>query len=356
MEKILESKYNPLKISVCIPQYNRIDFLKIALKEIEVQTYNNIEICIADDASTDNTKEEIEELKKKYKFPISYHRFETNQGYDRNLRKSMELASGDYCFILGNDDSLSDNGAIARLATFIQANNYPDVGFCNSSDYVHTDDVQIRAKTTQVIGSGANVALKYYSSFSFVAGLIFKKQAFNQYNTDAYDRSIYVQIYLATAIIANGGKLFTFAEPLVRKDIRVNDQIANSYRDTLPRKWKDFRPLDAGLPSYSKVAFIGITAQNPIGKHQIAYKILKRIYLFTYPFWLIDYRHNKAFVASIGLAKGLTPPKFAFYKTLRFTDMAKIHTIYLLGSFAGLLMPVWMFNRLKKSFYSIAKK
>lgn len=345
-----------MKISICIPQYNRIAFLKIALAEIEQQDYKDIEICIADDASTDNTQKEIEELKTIYKFPINYHRFETNQGYDRNLRKSMELASGNYCFVLGNDDSLSDNGAIIRLATFLETNNYPDVGFCNSSDYVNTHDVQIRAKTTQVIGSGANVALKYYSSFSFVAGLIFKKQAFDQYNTDAYDKSIYVQIYLATAIIANGGKLFTFAEPLVRKDIRVNDQIANSYRDTLPRKWKEFKVLDAGLPSYSRVAFEGVVQLNTHKKYQIAYQILKRIYLFTYPFWLIDYRQNKAFVASTGLAKGLPPPKFAFYKTLRFADKLKIHTIYLLGSIAGLLMPVWMFNRLKTYFYSIAKK
>ncbi len=343
-----------MKISICIPQYNRIAFLKIALEEIEQQNYRDIEICIADDASSDNTQQEIEQLKTSYKFPINYHRFETNQGYDKNLRKSMELASGDYCFILGNDDSLSDNAAISRLVDFLKINNLPDVGFCNSSDYINTNDVQIRAKSTQVIGTGTEVALKYYSSFSFVAGLIFKKDVFNLYNTDAYDGSIYVQIFLATAIITNGGSLFTFAEALVRKDIRVNEALANSYRDTLPRKWRDFKALDAGLPSYSKVAFEGIS-QSDTKKPEIAYKIMKRIYLFTYPFWLIDYRQNKAFVASTGLANGLKPSKFIFYKKLTFGNRIKINMLYGLSSLAGLLTPIWIFTKLKNNLYSIAK-
>lgn len=345
-----------MKISICIPQYNRIAFLKIALAEIEQQDYNNLEICIADDASSDQTEAEITQLKLNYKFPINYYRFNTNQGYDRNLRKSMELATGDYCFILGNDDSLSDNQAITRLVSFLQQNNYPEVGFCNSADYVNTTDIQVRAKQSAVLGSGAEVALKYYSSFSFVAGLIYKKSAFEKYNTNAYDGSIYVQIYLATAIITNGGKLFTFAEPLVRKDIRVNNEIANSYRDTLPKKWKDFKVLDAGLPSYSNVAFQGIISSNKFEKNQVAYQILKRIYSFTYPFWLIDYRQNKAIIASFGLVKGLKPKNFSFYKTLNFNERLKIKAIYAISSLAGLLIPITLFNRLKSHFYSLAKK
>lgn len=346
-----------MRISICIPQFNRIAFLKIVLAEIEQQSYDNIEVCISDDASSDDTEKEIKRIKENYKFPVKYHRFELNQGYDRNLRMSMEMSSGDYCFILGNDDSLSDFDAIRRLVNFLDDNRRPDVGFCNNADYIKTDEIQKRAHASKILGSGKEVALKYYSSFSFVAGLIFKRQTFLKYNTAEFDGSIYVQIYLACTIICNGGTFFTIDEPFVYKDVRVDNSIANSYRDTLPRKWSDYKTIDSGLPSYSNVAYEAIR-RNLDREEQVkvAYFILKRIYMFTYPFWLIDFKQNQAFVASIGLVRGLPPNKFIFYKQLTWLQKFKINTLYVISSFLGIITPVSLYKKLKHRLYQIAKK
>lgn len=343
-----------MKISICIPQYNRIQYLKISLLKIAEQKEAKIEIVISDDASTDDTSLQIEELKKTYPFPINYFRFESNQGYDRNLRKSLELASGDYCFILGNDDTLLDNKVINRLTKFIQENNYPDVGFCNSADYLNIDDVQIRAQQTANIGTGANIALKYYSSFSFVAGLIFKKSAFDSVNTSKLDGSIYVQIYLATLIIIRGGYLFTIKEPMVLKDIRVNNEIANSYLDTLPRTKSEYKILDSGLPSYANVCAMAFKDAG-LKETKYYFKIIKRIYLFTYPFWLLDYRKNSALIAALGLREGLKLKYFKNYELFSTTDKLKLKTYYMLSSFLGLTIPVYLFEKLKKQLYKIAK-
>src|SRR5436190_2230332 len=95
-----------MKISLCIPQYNRIQYLLKNLSVIAAQSYNGIEVCISDDASTDNTEEEIKKFIPGYKYPLLYFRHAKNVGYDANLRKSLEMATGDYCIMMGNDDTL----------------------------------------------------------------------------------------------------------------------------------------------------------------------------------------------------------------------------------------------------------
>ena len=44
-----------MKISICIPHYNRIEYLLKSLAFIEKQTYDNVEIVISDDNSSDDT-------------------------------------------------------------------------------------------------------------------------------------------------------------------------------------------------------------------------------------------------------------------------------------------------------------
>lgn len=345
-----------MKISVCIPQYNRIEFLKINLDYIARQKYPHVEVVISDDASADDTEAQITTLSKGYPFPILYYRFQKNQGYDRNLRKSLELATGDYCFILGNDDTLSDEGALQRLADFLQQAGQPEVGFCNSVDFFDRSAVQERATATAVIGTGYNIALKYYSSFSFVAGIIYKKSAFDAVNTAAFDKSVYVQIYLAIAIIAQGGRLFTYKEPLVLSNIRVQDTKANAFRDTIPRAWKDYKKLDGGLPSYAGVTYKALQHFGDHSKAQIGYNILNRIYKFTYPYWLLNYRKDNAFVSSVGMIEGLQPKSFDFYKELRWGHKLKINSAYALASVAGIVTPLFLFDKLKERVYRMAKR
>ena len=109
-----------MKISICIPQYNRIQFLLKSLRQIEMQEYPNIEIVISDDGSTDDTVSEIKKLQQDYKYPVLFHKNEVNLGYDRNYRKCVELATGDYCIVIGNDDSINETGSIAFLVNFLK--------------------------------------------------------------------------------------------------------------------------------------------------------------------------------------------------------------------------------------------
>jgi glycosyltransferase involved in cell wall biosynthesis len=344
-----------MKISLCIPQYNRIQYLLKNLSVIAQQTYEDIEIAISDDASTDNTQQEIESLQQTYKYPLVYFRHPVNVGYDANLRKSLELASGDYCLMIGNDDTLSTPDAIENLVCFLKENNRPELGFCNYAEDHSPDIVIARASGTKVIGAGEAVALKYYRSFSYVAGIIMRKDIFNTVNTNKADGTVYVQMYFAARIITTGGRFFMYEKPLILKDIRIDGTMANSYRDTLMKSWKEFRPIDGG---FKQVVWAVLEGFKDAGSdvRMVTYKILKNIYRFSYTYWLLDYRSNGSFISAVAMMKGIRPSGMPQLKNLSLFQKCKIRGYYYSSTVIGLLTPIALFQRLKLKIHKMIKR
>lgn len=344
-----------MKISICIPQYNRIEYLVRNLEKIANQTYHDIEVVISDDASADATEEVIRNIAVSYRYPIVYYRNNPNLGYDRNMRRSMELATGTYTFLLGNDDTLFDDNDIAFLVNFLQQNNLPDIGFSN---YVEDKDHQHifrRAYTTGILGSGYDVCLKHYRSFSFVAGLIWKRESFNKINSDKFDGSVYSQIYLACKTILNNGVFFMIERPLVLKDLIIEGKTVDSYRSKISRRWSEFKITDSGLPRVMKVAYAALSDSNAI-QHRSALKIMNDIYTITYPYWIIDYKKNNAFVAAVGLIVGVRPWKTDIYKKLSYIQKIRINSVYTVMSIAAVLAPSALIYKFKNRLYNYIKR
>ena len=272
-----------MKISICIPQFNRIQYLIKSLDIIAKQTYSDIEVVISDDASTDQTENYISAKQKVYRYPIIYSRNFQNKGYDFNYRKALELATGSYCLVLGNDDSLYSCDSVESIVKFLRHHEYPDIGFCNYIEENNPHEIIQRAQTSTGLGSGPEIALKYYSCFSFVAGIIYKKDVFDKFNTNRYDGSIYAQIALGCIIISSGYRLFSLKEPLVLKDLQIDNNRSNSYRDTLPRKWRDYKKLDGGLKSVIHVLFKSFKETNTYS-NALGHAVFKKIYRNTLPF------------------------------------------------------------------------
>lgn len=344
-----------MKISICIPQYNRIDYLLKNLEIISKQTYIDIEVVVSDDNSTDDTCDRISALIETYRYPLIYKRNKINQGFDRNLRQSLELASGDYLLILGNDDSLNFPDAVENLVNFLSTHDFPEIGFCNYVEEKNRDSVIRRAAFTHVYESTPETAIRFYKSFSFVAGLIFKRETFHLVNTDKYDGSIFVQVYMAMKAVLLNSRFFTIEDPLVLKDINLPDQVVNSYRDTLIKKWSDFKVVDGGLLSFSNVAFRALQDTGHLNV-RYSYTIIRDIYRYTLPYWILDYKRNNAFVNAIGIFKGLKPSGFANYKSLPLMNRLKLHVYYYAGSTGAFIIPVIVFNQLQHKFYAFIKK
>jgi glycosyltransferase involved in cell wall biosynthesis len=346
-----------MRFSICIPQYNRIDFLIKSLDILQNQLHTNFEVVLSDDCSSDRTEEVIKEIN--YSFPIVYHRFESNHGYDRNLRKSLELATGDYCFVLGNDDTLTHESVLLDLENFLEKEGKPDLGFCNYCEFSDSSKITRRSLSTGIIGKGPDIGLRNYSSFSFVAGLIFKKSVFDKYNTDKFDGSIYAQIALALNMICNDAILFSIDQVWVRKDIIISNSgekiKSNSYRDFINRNWNTIKPADGGLISVINVLCSVLELNGLMTNQRINY-IFGKILFNTYPYWVLDYKYNNATPASLGLFLGLQPWKIKHFNKMSVILKIKYFFGFQVLSIAAFLTPSILFFKYKESIYSWIKR
>ena len=94
------------KVSIIIPTYNREDYLRKTIDSVINQTigFDNIELIIVDDASTDNTQLIIKEYKKKYS-NIKTKYLNENTGFPGKPRNvGMSLATSEYIMFLDSDD------------------------------------------------------------------------------------------------------------------------------------------------------------------------------------------------------------------------------------------------------------
>jgi glycosyltransferase involved in cell wall biosynthesis len=106
------------KISVIIPTYNRADLVSRAIESVIDQTYQDWELLVVDDGSTDNTKEVVEKFVKKDS-RIKYF-LQSNQGASSARNFGIKNSRGDFVAFLDSDDLyLPDNleKKIAILST-----------------------------------------------------------------------------------------------------------------------------------------------------------------------------------------------------------------------------------------------
>jgi glycosyltransferase involved in cell wall biosynthesis len=94
---------NP-KVSILITVYNLSDYIRTTIESAVNQDYNNIEIVISDDASTDNSAEIIREYKNKYPEKIVAVFNKENKGITRNSNVALQHATGELIAMLDGDD------------------------------------------------------------------------------------------------------------------------------------------------------------------------------------------------------------------------------------------------------------
>jgi len=110
-----------LRLSVCIATINRATFIGETLSSIVSQATQEIEIVILDGSKTDDTEQVV--LQFQQQFPRIHYFREAPMGVDQDFCKVVELAHGEYCWLMPDDDILKP-GAISAVLDELR-NNYP---------------------------------------------------------------------------------------------------------------------------------------------------------------------------------------------------------------------------------------
>src|SRR5215813_3489651 len=120
------------RVSVIIPTYNRADLIGETIESVLKQTFDDFEIIIVDDGSTDATGEVV----RKFDGPIKYL-YQDNRGRSCARNRGFEASSGDYVCFLDSDDVLKPM-MIERQVSLLDSNSnlgfvYSDYQFINQT-------------------------------------------------------------------------------------------------------------------------------------------------------------------------------------------------------------------------------
>jgi glycosyltransferase involved in cell wall biosynthesis len=124
---ILNTNIQQPLVSVITPTYNRPKYLTEALKSAVKQTYQNLEIIVSDNCSTENTQAIVESFQDPR---IKFWRQPTNIGMFANQMHAFKMAQGKYVASLHDDDIWKED-FLEKLVLPLEANPNLALAFCD---------------------------------------------------------------------------------------------------------------------------------------------------------------------------------------------------------------------------------
>ena len=134
--------------SICIPNYNYGHYIGETIQSVLNQTYQNFEIIVADNASTDNSVEVIKSFNNKR---IRLIQNNCNIGYSPNLHKATSYARNDLILFLPSDDLLKPNTLEIYKEVLLQCNcDYKNIILSGKFETLDKNEVVSDTPSTSV--------------------------------------------------------------------------------------------------------------------------------------------------------------------------------------------------------------
>jgi len=215
-----------MRLSICIPTYNRGPFIGELLDSILAQlSYGcELEVIVSDNASTDQTEEVINSYRDRIA-NLVYYRAAENMGADRNFLKVVELASGDFCWLMGSDDKL-EPGSVAEIEKHCRA--HPEIAglSLNRNAYTYEMDKRISERPVaggvfagdELIEGAETIFSKLGEYFGYLSGQVVRRDLWNESvgrdNITDYFNA-YVHIFIIGKMVQRRPAWFYVSKPCV---------------------------------------------------------------------------------------------------------------------------------------------
>lgn len=187
----IEKKTNNTPVvSVIVPNYNHSQYLDERINSILNQTYQNFELILLDDNSTDNSKEILEKYRNNpHVSRIEYN--DTNSGSTfKQWEKGINLSSGDLIWIAESDDSCYPE-MLEELVREFENNEKCVLAYCKSNFYHGGKLHETANNTKKPVSMSGKTFIKVYlscgNSVSNASSALFKKEVAKQIKKDYLD-------------------------------------------------------------------------------------------------------------------------------------------------------------------------
>ncbi|WP_210148687.1 glycosyltransferase family 2 protein [Chryseobacterium scophthalmum] len=184
-----------IKFSILVAHYNNYNYFTECYDSILKQTYQEYEIVLVDDCSTDDSYQKIIELTKDNP-KVKIFRNEENSGVGLTKKRCIDLASGEICGFVDPDDTLTEN------ALQIIIENYTENNIVVYSQFYECDAKLNPIKLfphSRAIKNGNklffNVFFEATHFFTFKREAYYKTSGINDKLTSAVDQDLYLKLY-----------------------------------------------------------------------------------------------------------------------------------------------------------------
>jgi glycosyltransferase involved in cell wall biosynthesis len=227
----------PPTVTVAIPTYNRSASLLRAIRSVQAQTFEDWELIVHDNASTDDTTEVLAGVMAADP-RIRHHRHPENIGHWRNQTGAMHSGHGRYVALMWDDDEwLADN--LARKVAVLDA--HPSV-VCVHSAFEQVDETGARIGTLVqwdvapgdlVIEPGAAFIAKSYRSPCRVLVMTAVLRRSALLGLGLFEADAPADDHMLWLRVAARGDVAYLREPLCRKEINQGISSGSAYQEVI---------------------------------------------------------------------------------------------------------------------------
>ena len=195
VNELYDMKFHPL-VSIIVITYNSSKYVLETLKSAKAQTYQNIELIVSDDCSTDNTVEIcrkwIEKNKERF-VRTELITAEKNTGIPANCNRGVKAAQGEWVKLIAGDDTLKKE-AIKNYINFISI--HPECTLVHSSIEIYENiikdenkqQMEIHSILTEKLNANTQFELLSLENLIYAPSVIIKKNLLEKLG--GFDESI----------------------------------------------------------------------------------------------------------------------------------------------------------------------